>query len=84
MDDIIQWEKKVRPGGIVAGHDYVRGHPKRPTVLRVIEAVNWYTELKPIKTWFLIGTQAKVEGQIRDTSRSWFWIKEKYETNILS
>jgi len=76
MDDIIQWEKKVRPGGIVAGHDYVRGHPKRPTVLRVIEAVNWYTELKPIKTWFLIGTQAKVEGQIRDTSRSWFWMKE--------
>jgi predicted O-methyltransferase YrrM len=76
MDDIIQWSKKVRPGGIVAGHDYVRGHRNRPTVLRVVEAVNWYTELKPIKTWFLIGTKAKVEGQIRDTSRSWFWIKD--------
>jgi hypothetical protein len=76
MDDIIQWEKKVRPGGIVAGHDYVAGHKKRPTVLRVIEAVNWYTELKPIKTWFLIGSKAKIEGQTRDTSRSWFWVKE--------
>lgn len=76
MDDIIQWEKKVRPGGIVAGHDYVRGHKNRPTILRVVEAVNWYTELKPVKPWFLIGTKAKVEGQIRDTSRSWMWIKE--------
>jgi hypothetical protein len=76
MDDIIQWSKKVRPGGIVSGHDYVRGHKNRPTVLRVVEAVNWYTELKPIKPWFLIGTKAKVEGQIRDTSRSWMWIKE--------
>jgi SAM-dependent methyltransferase len=76
MDDIIQWSKKVRPGGIVAGHDYVRGNPKRPTVLEVVEAVNWYTELKPVKTWFLIGTKAKIEGQIRDTSRSWFWMKE--------
>jgi hypothetical protein len=80
MDDIVQWSKKVRPGGIVAGHDYVRGHPKRPTVLRVVEAVNWYTELKPIKPWFLIGTKAKIEGQIRDTSRSWFWVKDE---NIL-
>jgi predicted O-methyltransferase YrrM len=76
MDDIIQWEKKVKPGGIVAGHDYVRGHKDRPTVLRVVEAVNWYTELRYIKPWFLIGSQAKIEGQIRDTSRSWFWIKE--------
>jgi hypothetical protein len=75
MDDIIQWEKKVRPGGIVSGHDYVRGHKKRPTVLQVVEAVNWYVELKPIKTWFLIGTKAKIEGQIRDNSRSWMWVK---------
>jgi hypothetical protein len=75
MDDIIQWEKKVRPGGIVAGHDYVKGSARRPTVLRVVEAVNWYTELKPIKTWFLIGSKAKIDGQIRDTSRSWFWVK---------
>ena len=76
MDDIIQWSKKVRPGGIVSGHHYVRGHKNRPTILRVVEAVNWYTELKAIKPWFLIGSQAKIEGQIRDTSRSWFWIKQ--------
>mgnify|MGYP001331160962 FL=1 len=76
MDDIIQWHKKVRVGGIVAGHDYVRGHKDRPTILRVVEAVNWYTELKPIPIWFLIGTKAKIDGQIRDKSRSWMWVKE--------
>ena len=76
MNDIIQWHKKVRVGGIVAGHDYVRGHKDRPTILRVVEAVNWYTELKPIPIWFLIGTKAKIDGQIRDNSRSWMWVKE--------
>jgi len=72
MDDIIDWEKKVRPGGIIAGHDYVY---HKNFAHYVIEAVRWYTELKPIPLWFLLGTKAKVEGQIRDHSRSWMWIK---------
>jgi hypothetical protein len=75
MNDILWWEKKVRPGGIVCGHDYIRvgtGNTKNFT----IEAVNWYTELKPIKTWFLLGTKAKVPGRIRDDARSWLWVKE--------
>jgi len=76
MDDIIQWEKKVKHGGVVAGHDYIKSSKGRATTLRVVEAVNWYVELKPIKTWFLIGTKAKLEGEVRDSSRSWFWIKE--------
>jgi predicted O-methyltransferase YrrM len=76
MDDIIQWEKKVRPGGIVSGHDYIRGTERRATTLMVVEAVNWYTELRSIKPWFLIGTKAKIAGQIRDDNRSWFWVKE--------
>ena len=75
MDDIIWWEKKVRPGGIVSGHDYIKSYPNNPTQLRVVEAVNWYAELKPIKTWFLLGTRAKIEGQIRDDHRTWMWVK---------
>lgn len=76
MDDIIQWEKKVRPGGIVAGHDYMHMRPNKPSRVRVAEALAWYTELKPIKTWFLLGSQAKVPGEIRDNDRTWLWVKE--------
>jgi hypothetical protein len=76
FDDILQWEKKVRPGGIVAGHDYIHMRPGKPSRVRVAEALGWYTELKPIKTWFLIGRQAKIEGEIRDNDRSWFWVKQ--------
>lgn len=76
MDDIVQWSKKVRPGGIVAGHDYVHAPRSKPSKIQVIEALAWYTELKPVRTWFLIGTRAKVLGQIRDRNRSWMWVKE--------
>ena len=76
MDDIIQWSKKVRPGGIVAGHDYITAKSNKPSRCKVREAVHWYTELKPIKTWFLIGAQDKVIGEIRDNDRTWFYVKE--------
>ena len=77
FEDILQWSKKVRPGGIVSGHDYT--HAKKGahgTRLFVRQAVGWYTELKPVKTWFLLGRDAKIPGEIRDTCRSWFWVKE--------
>lgn len=76
MDDIIQWSKKVRPGGIVAGHDYIRAKSTKPSRNLVRPAVWWYVELKPIKTWFLIGREAKMPGEIRDNDRTYFWIKE--------
>jgi len=76
MDDIIWWEKKVRPGGILCGHDYIKMNQRKPSKVRVVEALRWYTELKPIKTWFIIGARAKVPGIIRDSDRSWMWVKE--------
>lgn len=76
MDDILQWSKKVRPGGIISGHDYIRMRSGKPSRVRVVEALNWYTELKPIQTWFVLGRQAKIPGEIRDNDRSWMWVKE--------
>lgn len=75
MDDLIQWEKKVRPGGILCGHDYIKMRPNKPSKVRVVEALAWYTELKPIKTWFVIGARAKETGVLRDNDRSWMWVK---------
>ena len=76
MDDIVEWSKKVRPGGIVSGHDYIHARKGKVAYVYVRKAVAWYTELKPIKTWFLLGRDAKIPGEIRDTCRSWFWVKE--------
>jgi SAM-dependent methyltransferase len=73
-NDIAEWSKKVRPGGIIAGHDYVRY--RLPNQIQVVQAVNGWTDANEIAPWFLLGTQAKVEGEIRDTARSFFWVHD--------
>ena len=51
--DILNWKKKVRPGGILAGHDY---HPDFPGVVQAVdeclqdqlqvgEATVWFTQI---------------------------------------
>lgn len=61
MQDIIEWGKRVRKGGIISGHDYYhfRG-------AGVVEAVDAYTKAHNIKEWFL--TRESKE-------KSWFWVK---------
>ena len=80
VNDIYEWSKKVRKGGIISGHDWykAKGYPKNGKNIthHVIEAVSGYTKAYKIKPWFVLGTEAKIEGQIRDKSRSWLWIKE--------
>lgn len=71
--DIAAWSRKVRNGGIIAGHDYVRY--RLPNMIHVVQAVTGYTDAYEVHPWFLAGTQAKVEGQVRDTARSWFWVQ---------
>lgn len=71
-EDLSLWTKKVRPGGIFAGHDYVL---PRNVNFGVIPAVNEFTKSGNIAPWFLIGSRAKVPGQIRDNSRSYMWVQ---------
>lgn len=70
-EDIVEWSKKVRPGGIVYGHDYVRTGARN----HVIPVVNAYTQAFRINPWFILGTKAIVPGEIRDKPRSWMWVK---------
>lgn len=74
LQDIELWIKKIRPGGIISGHDYLR--KPVPTTHDVIGAVRDYTQKNNINPWFLLGRQAKNTGEIRDKCRSWFWIKD--------
>lgn len=67
VNDIIQWAKIVRPGGIVAGHDYKReGAERTPIPFHVIEAVQAYTSAYHIKPWFI---------WTKDKCPSWMWVK---------
>ena len=51
MEDLINWSKKVRRGGIIAGHDY----SKRFSGLRL--AVDAYTD-NHVSEWFVTGPRA--------------------------
>lgn len=64
--DIREWAKRVRPGGIVAGHDYFE--PKNNAVMKyaVKTAVRQYTEEHHIAPWFI------TRG---DRPSTWFWVK---------
>jgi hypothetical protein len=60
VTDIIQWNRKVRSGGIVSGHDYFNRQE-----FGVITAVDAYVKEHRIDPWYL--TKERVP--------SWFWIK---------
>lgn len=70
--DIINWTKKVRPGGIVAGHDYVR---VRRVDWSVKDAIQKYTKDNNINPWFVLGSDAVVPGEVREGSRSWMFVR---------
>jgi hypothetical protein len=62
MQDIIEWSKRVKKGGLVAGHDYYQFRNSG-----VIEAVNAYTRAHGIYDVFLTK---------EPSGASWFWVKE--------
>lgn len=80
VKDIAYWERKVRVGGIVAGHDYI----KRKTnnfLMHVPYAIDAYVAAYQIKPLFILGRkEAKAnldpsKGEIRESTRSWFYVK---------
>lgn len=76
-EDITKWYERVRPGGIIAGHDYSL-HKTRDDMSphhQVRNAVRAYTAKNGIKVWFVLGSIGFKKGLIRDNPRSWMWIK---------
>jgi hypothetical protein len=63
VEDIAHWSKKVRKGGLVCGHDYLKNSELD---FGVIEAVNGWcgaNNIKPVFLW-------------RDKCPSWMYVKE--------
>lgn len=76
-EDILEWSKKIKPGGIIAGHDYVYMPRRDRHLVHVKYVVNAYTQAFAIENWYVIGRTEKLPGEKRDPYRSWFWIKQK-------
>lgn len=63
MMDIICWTKKVKFGGVVAGHDYYRFRRGG-----VVPAVDVYTYQHGITKWFVTD---------ENKAPTWFWLRER-------
>jgi len=74
VDDICEWQKKVKVGGIVAGHDYIY-RKGNEYLMHVPYALQGYIDSYYIKPVFVLGRKSQVEGELRDRPRSWFYVK---------
>lgn len=63
MNDITNWSKIVRPGGIVYGHDYWNNND-------VCRAVESYMEVTKIKPWFVLHRGGKMLN-------SWMFVRDE-------
>lgn len=72
-NDIVEWSKKVKVGGIISGHDY--HHHRQQQNIHVYQVVNGFTDAYRIRPWFVLGSQKRIRGEIRDVPRSWMWVK---------
>jgi len=70
--DISAWSKKVKVGGIVAGHDYKVYRLFQG--FRVVEAVQAYAGAYDIAPWFVLGRSKALRGEGRERERSWLWV----------
>jgi len=67
LEDITEWYKKVKNGGIVSGHDYDFADVKN--------ALDKFIKDNNIDNCFVFGRNEKVAGEIRENQRSWFFVK---------
>lgn len=69
-EDIFEWEKKVKPGGIVSGHDYFYTSPKATNVIcHVGPVIDAFVKVKGIKNFYVFGHH--------DRTLSWLLIKSR-------
>lgn len=82
-EDIAEWSKKVKVGGVICGHDYIYTNPRTQAgICHVIYVVNAYTQVYKINNWYLLGQKHAPEGEKRDKFRSWMWVNKEFEFRI--
>ena len=71
-EDLVEWTKKVKKGGVVAGHDYFYTSNRYWHVAFVLKA---YINAYEIPNWYVLGRKNALEGEKRDKWRSWMFLK---------
>lgn len=74
-DDICEWTKKVRIGGIVYGHDFKRSKGKYQNAVKdVVPAYCYQFNIRP---WFILGEQGSRDGTpYREGTQSWMFVRQ--------
>lgn len=79
-EDIVEWSKKVKVGGVICGHDYIYTNPRTQAgICHVIYVVNAYTQAYKIDNWYLLGRKKSPPGEKRDKFRSWMFMNKEFE-----
>lgn len=75
-EDLCEWTKKVKKGGIVSGHDYFfTKSGTGETNWHVAYVLKAYIGAFAIPSWYLLGSKNLKPGERRDKWRSWMFIK---------
>ena len=85
VNDIAEWSKKVKVGGIISGHDYWRSsntkrlyaenlNPlERIKLCQVPDAIIGWTNANQIKPWFIMTARIRGKKEVP----SWLWVKQQ-------
>jgi len=69
-EDIVEWTRRVRPGGIVCGHDFFYSTKKGENAQQVRWVVEAYVAAHQIPTYYVLGKQKR-----KDKWPSWMFFK---------
>jgi hypothetical protein len=77
-EDVVEWTKKVKRGGIISGHDYFCTAPEAAnTVCHVGPVIDAWVKVRGIKNFWVFGRSKPIEQEAKDDKYlSWLWIKE--------
>jgi hypothetical protein len=73
--DVTAWAKKVKSGGIVAGHDFYHSDATKIPYWSVKGAIKTYVKNNNIQPLIVLGSNEKLRCQVREVARSWLFIK---------
>jgi len=78
VEDLWEWTKIVRPGGIISGHDYAitPKDARDPFVLHVKYGLKAFTSAFGIRPIYVLGRYDEIKGETRDKWRSWMFINK--------
>jgi hypothetical protein len=63
-EDLVEWSKKVKRGGVVSGHDYIqiKNPPDHPDAVQVIHVLHAYIKAFGIDNFYVLGRK-KIPGK---------------------